>query len=268
MEKKKDLIFLNIGGFTIQVVFHENDNRFLKKLLFEQIKDFYRGFILSTKAKSVDYQINIYSQSLIILDKSEKNLKREFSLLSRENIKAKKINTYYYVSLSEFSFLLTQIIQKLLERTGFMLHASAAIYRNQAYLFTGPSGIGKSTIAKLLKRRFTLFADDTVIIKKDQKSYICYQTPIIEKETYKKTLVGYPIRGIFFLKQAKNQRLYKVEKKEKLFGFLSRQIFINNHEYNQQINLLLAFTKNFNNFYSLSFRKNKKELEKIVNEIH
>ena len=82
------------------------------------------------------------------------------------------LTSYYHISISQFQFILRNVIQILLtENNGFILHASACVIDGKASLFTGFSGAGKSTVIKLLKTKYPALADDTVIIQKKGETF-------------------------------------------------------------------------------------------------
>ena len=76
-------------------------------------------------------------------------------------------------------FLLGSCLGALLHQRGIMaLHASAIDTDQGAVLFTGPSGIGKSTLLNaFLKRGFNMLADDIAAIHLQKNSQTPYITP-------------------------------------------------------------------------------------------
>lgn len=62
------------------------------------------------------------------------------------------------------------------EQSGLMLHAAGVISGNMGYVFFGPSGTGKSTIARLSLDRIVL-SDDLVIVKRRGEKYWLYGVP-------------------------------------------------------------------------------------------
>lgn len=88
----------------------------------------------------------------------------------------------------------------LLERGGFFLHASAALEREQAWVFCGPSGAGKTTVARLAGERPVL-SDETVAIVTEHDHYAAASTPFFgEGGPVMATLNRRaPIRAVCFL---------------------------------------------------------------------
>ena len=92
----------------------------------------------------------------------------------------------------------------LLFHEGMMLHASAVSYGGRAYLFSGPSGIGKSTHTRIWKQ---IFGEEAVIINDDKPAlrfldgrWYAFGTPWCGKEGIN-TNLKVPLAGICFLKQ-------------------------------------------------------------------
>ncbi len=108
--------------------------------------------------------------------------------------------------LRRFSECLRAAINPFLFKyQGFILHASSVVFENQGYIFSGPSGAGKSTIRKMLK--LPSLGDDSAIIRKIGKRFYLFGSPF-----YERTKTIYPnqklaIGGIYFLKQARENKL-------------------------------------------------------------
>lgn len=135
-----------------------------------------------------------------------------------------KIRTYYYISHTQFYFLLRLIIQLLIEKEkGFFIHASAnALTKNSACLFIGKSGAGKSTISSLLERKYIKLADDIALISQKEGHYYLYPTPIDERLMIDKAdIKPYKIKGIFIIQQSHEITLKKIKNND----FLIQKIF-------------------------------------------
>ena len=86
----------------------------------------------------------------------------------------------------------------LLNANGFILHASAVVKENKAFVFTGPSGSGKSTVAGR-KHGGIVLADDLICIRKFGNHFMAYGTPWHNKHSQRPA----NIKGIFFLEHAR-----------------------------------------------------------------
>ncbi len=96
----------------------------------------------------------------------------------------------------------------LLERKGFLIHASAIIQDNGGYAFFGESGSGKTTIARLSKPESVL-TDELAIITQNSGDQRVYGTPFWGEFEKGGRNTGIRLRGLYHLK--KDTRNYLVQ---------------------------------------------------------
>ena len=125
---------------------------------------------------------------------------------------------------SEMEYIfLSMIFLDIAILNGFVpLHASCIIKENEAYLFSAPSGTGKSTHAGFYKETFKAFNlnDDKPIIKGN----LVYGTPFSGK-TSENVNQSYPVKAIYFLEQSSLdsiERLTVDEASKKLLRNIAR----------------------------------------------
>lgn len=169
---------LSIAGYTIRMHFLPTEWPEKKTLLIGLIEKYFGGFKIHN-SKKIDATIIVREISGIPFTSK---LKKTYSLYF-ESKKKNVYETYYHISIFELSQLLLIIVITLLANRGFLLHASGVETKKGVNLFMGPSGAGKSTTVKMVGSSFIPFSDDCVIIKKIDKTYVCYQAPWIEKDS-------------------------------------------------------------------------------------
>lgn len=83
-----------------------------------------------------------------------------------------------------------------------VLHSSGVVHDNMAYIFSGESGAGKSTICKLLADdpAFFILHDEAVAISQTEDGFRAWSTPF-RGEMPASGSVGADLRAIFILKQ-------------------------------------------------------------------
>lgn len=105
----------------------------------------------------------------------------------------------------------------LLRHEGMMLHASAVAYNGRAYLFSGPSGIGKSTHSRLWQQAFgdeaVVFNDDKPALRFLDGRWYAYGTPWCGKDGINKNM-KVPLAGICFLEQGEENTISHLSAKE------------------------------------------------------
>lgn len=111
------------------------------------------------------------------------------------------------------------------EKGLFFLHSASILYQDKAYLFSGKSGTGKSTHTNLWKEIFQielLNGDLNMIGIENDTAYVygqpwCGTSGICTEKNF-------PLGGIVFLKQAKENYCEIPEKPEKLLAIIQRLI--------------------------------------------
>lgn len=116
----------------------------------------------------------------------------------------------------------------LLHFGGLMLHASAIEYEGRAYLFSGPSTVGKSTHSRLWQSLFgenaQVFNDDKPALRLVDGQWFAYGTPWCGKDGInqnKKVLLA----GICFLKKAKENHIRRLSSVEAIPYVVSQTMY-------------------------------------------
>ena len=65
----------------------------------------------------------------------------------------------------------------LAERSGFLLHAASVIRSDRAFIFAGPSGVGKTTISRLAPEDAHLLTDEISYVRNVSGSWTAFGTP-------------------------------------------------------------------------------------------
>lgn len=113
----------------------------------------------------------------------------------------------------------TQFYRALLDFDGMMLHASAVAVDGKAYLFSGQSGIGKSTHTGLWQQTFgdkvKLFNDDKPALRRLDGKWYAYGTPWSGKHGININM-KVPVAGICFLKRGDQNTIRRLSPMEAL----------------------------------------------------
>ena len=111
---------------------------------------------------------------------------------------------------------------------GMYIHGAAVLYKNKAYLFTAPSGTGKSTHIALWKK---LLGDEAVILNGDKPFLrwidgcaMVYGSPWRGKEGWGENRNG-PLGGIFILRRGDTDRVEQISDLDVLNALLSETIY-------------------------------------------
>lgn len=98
-----------------------------------------------------------------------------------------------------------KICESLLDRDILLFHCSALAIDGKAYLFAAPSGTGKSTHARLWRKRFggrvTMINDDKPLLKITDEAVTVYGTPYGGKDNIQTNTCA-PVGGIALLHRA------------------------------------------------------------------
>ncbi len=142
--------------------------------------------------------------------------------------KKQKENPHLDIGSCEYIFYGVEFYYKLLDFNGFLLHSSAIEYEGNAYLFSAPSGTGKSTHTSLWAEKFGkdkvkfINDDKPVILFKDGKVYAC-GTPFSGKTNLNEDICV-PIKGVCFLHRSDTNEIKRCESKDALRNIMNQTV--------------------------------------------
>lgn len=145
-----------------------------------------------------------------------------------------------------------------------MIHASGVSYRSNGFLFSGVSGKGKTTMAKLWDRYGArVIHDDRLILRNDHGKCIMYNTPV-----YKNEVPGNaPVSHIFIIEHGHSNKITRLKGAEAVTALMANCI---QHNWSPEIiNRLidsLADVCAATEVYKLSFIPDNSVIETIINE--
>ena len=120
----------------------------------------------------------------------------------------------------------SEFYDALISYGGFLLHSSAVVYKEKAYLFSAPSGTGKSTHTQLWLKRFDgayILNDDKPAIKIQKNGFFAFGTPFSGK-TDLNINKCVPLGGICFIERSDKNYIEKIPSDEALFRLLNQTV--------------------------------------------
>lgn len=153
------------------------------------------------------------------------------------------------------SLLRIQLSWMLLVRWGFLLHAATVTRNGWAYIFTGRSGAGKSTVASLAPEGSVL-TDEISLVRREEGEWRAYGTPFWGEFRAAGRNVSAPVKGIFRLIQATENRVEAMESREFLKTLMPNILFFSRErEANARLLEIAERASNEVAGYALAFRK-------------
>lgn len=136
-------------------------------------------------------------------------------------------NAYQYAE----EFLLFIFSELCIQKNKLIFHSASLIDdQHNAYIFFGPSGIGKSTISRKLSD-FTIFSDDMMVIEKTQSGYLLQKTPF-ERNKQRKPAIIVNIKAVFRLVQSDELKVNSL-KKSNAFNVLLSNLWFSDYQKKQ-----------------------------------
>ena len=129
---------------------------------------------------------------------------------------------------AEILCIYREIAEKLPLYNRFVMHGAALKYGENAYIFTAPSGTGKTTHLRLWQKhlgdKVCVINGDKPILRIENDAVTAFGTAWAGKERLA-TNTSAPLSAICILKRGKQNKIYKVNPKEH-FGTLLNQIYL------------------------------------------
>lgn len=183
----------------------------------------------------------IHNREDIIVTKNNKNLESRYLIIKGfpypyafykemdEKDRVVQVSNYFKneFTIDTLFWSLFALEKHMIEKDSLILHCNYMVYNNHGILFSGPSGIGKSTQGNLWKKHRNASiknGDKGLLLKDDGKWHVdgwpvCGSSEICENERHK-------IGAIVFLNQGKENIVTLLDKKSAIKKMIS-QITIN-----------------------------------------
>ncbi len=145
-----------------------------------------------------------------------------------------------------------------------MLHASGIVYKASGLIFSGVSGVGKSTMARLWENYGAqIINDDRLIIRKQGEHFFMYNSPML---SYADKPVKNKIGEIFFIYQNKKNQIQELSTVKSVAKLMACTI---QHAYSKQLitshmNIISILAKQIK-VYTLGFKPEVEVIHYILN---
>jgi hypothetical protein len=113
----------------------------------------------------------------------------------------------------------------LAERGGFLLHGASAICNGRAYLFSGVSGAGKTTMTRLAPPDITLLTDEISYLRPSRGGYSAFGTPFAGELARAGENCSAPVSALFFLEKGPENRVDELSSAEAVRRLMRNILF-------------------------------------------
>lgn len=274
----------NIAGITFEIDFtfklKKEEDAFFEFKSKGDMKEKEIFKLIPQKWKNLNDLAKVQETPILSVYKSNEGYIREFTsiytskkyawldedknIVYYDDVQQKKVLTHMFCIME-----LIGIEHTLCKHKTFMLHSSYINYNGDAILFSGPSGIGKSTQADLWKDFVgaEIINGDRTAISKNLGSWHAYGLPFAgSSKIYKnKTL---PIKAVVILKQGKENCIRKAKSIE-AFRALYSETTVNSWN-KKDVETIIELVENFIKevpIYVLSCLPNQEAVDLLKKEI-
>ena len=141
----------------------------------------------------------------------------EIHITEQELLRENKDNGNWPEEYLESLAFYRKICEYLLDKNILLFHCSAIAMDGKAYLFTAPSGTGKSTHVRLWKERFgdrvTVINDDKPLLSVGEKEIRVFGTPYGGKHGLQ-TNTSAPVAAVIILHQSEENKVFPMSRRE------------------------------------------------------
>jgi hypothetical protein len=223
---ERSSVVVEIGGLPIRL--RCNDPSFIR-LLTER----YTGYVSTSAEAAFDFEIELAPPGTVSGDE-ELTVKWDSGrwLMERGDFRAEwnpstargrieqTINPYSLDSV-------LRIVHTLLlaRKGGFLIHASSAIRNGRAFLFSGVSGAGKTTMARLAPPDAALLTDEISYVVPEDDGYFAVGTPFFGELARVGENMRAPIECVYLLAKGSVNKIEPIAGVDAVRGLLGNILF-------------------------------------------
>jgi hypothetical protein len=113
----------------------------------------------------------------------------------------------------------------LAKKGGLLMHAASAIRNNEAFVFAGVSGAGKTTLARMAPADVHLLSDEISYVRREDGGYWAYGTPFAGELAKSGENMRAPLAAIYLLVQGRENRIAPIGSADAARGILTNTLF-------------------------------------------
>lgn len=157
-----------------------------------------------------------------------------------------------------------------------IVHSCGILRHGQVLLFAGPSGIGKTTIARLCGDEYgQVLNDEGVLVSRPHQhdnAVMVQGIPIIGELPQRLNVIA-PLRGVLLLKQSKRTSVRRLDQMEAYMRFMrqiARPAYFGQRDKRAVFSLIAEFSDEVSRttpFYELEFTLDRESLWEVVGEL-
>jgi len=220
-------IAIEIGGTPI--LFRTHDSSFREMMI-----DRYGGFIGFLSRPTLEFEVELVTPSGEMESEEDAQVEMRDGLwhFRRGDFRARwdpgAGRGYIRQSANPYSVdSVLRIVHSLIlaGNGGFLLHAASAIRDGRAFLFSGISGAGKTTISRLAPPDVVLLTDEISYVRREARGYHACGTPFAGELARVGTNCSAPVATVFLLGKGSENKIEVVNTAEAVRCLLRNILF-------------------------------------------
>ena len=113
----------------------------------------------------------------------------------------------------------------LAKQGGLLVHASSAVRNGRAFLFTGVSGAGKTTISRLAPHDVSLLTDEISYLRREGDGYMAFGTPFHGELARPGDNIRAPLAAVYLLAKGDQNTIERVAEADAARSLLKSILF-------------------------------------------
>jgi hypothetical protein len=219
-------LVIEIGNMPVRV--NTTDAGFLAML-----QSRYAGYIKESDRADVEFDVELAQPAFIDPDADVRvthrsgrwslergDFRAEWSPTSRTGRIRQSANPYSIDAVLRIVHTLV-----LARQGGFLMHSASAVRNGKAFLFTGVSGAGKTTISRLAPPDATLLTDEISYVRRQGDGYTAFGTPFTGELAKLGENVSAPIAALYLLAKGPENRIDPIPSGEAARSILANMLF-------------------------------------------
>jgi len=219
-------VVVDIGGLPIRL--RCDDPAFIR-----QLNERYAGYVSSTNEANFDFKIELAPPNV---ESGDEDLSVTWDsgrwLMERGDFRAEWDPSTFCGRVQQTTnpYSLDSVLRivhtlLLARRGGFLVHASSAIRNGRAFLFSGVSGAGKTTIARLAPPDAALLTDEISYVTRQGDRYFATGTPFFGELARVGENLRAPIESVYLLAKGPENKIEPIVGADAVRGLLGNILF-------------------------------------------